>query len=221
MGGVVEDHPARTGCPLRERLGQITQCCVVIVAVVHAGRAMPSPVAPSGITARLGGLRNPRRVRADTPDRMPLQHRIGLRCEPAGMAWLADHRYSGATAQHAEEAGRHPRIECMARRQLQQHPAELAAQPGRLLEEAVQRRTAAAQGGLVRDGFGQLHRKAERGRHARRPAFIGALLVWTIEGGVDLHHRKACGITRQHALAVTGQRRIPAGNGPACASDPD
>jgi len=136
-------------------------------------------------SARLATRRMNLRVGQHTTDLPGLQQGVGRRLEPAGMARLQRNRAGMALAQFAQKIIHGDRIKRQAGRQLHQQAAQLAAQAVGLRQEGIEQRRAVPQPLLVRDGFGQLDRKAEVVRNACGPARIGRALVRAIERGID------------------------------------
>jgi len=125
---VVEDAPGIATIP-HSRLQHASQRLksrVVIRAVIHARRAVPTPVAPWTIFPRLAGVGRTGRIGGHARDVVALPERIEFRAEPACMTRLAGQRNLEELAQQVEKSvGPAPFMD-QAWRQLDEYAAELA-----------------------------------------------------------------------------------------------
>jgi len=140
--------------------------------------------------------------------------------KPAWMTGLDHHLHWDRRMHLLRKSVRERDFERQTWRQLDQHRAQLVAEPGYLVGELPERLVDIDQAARMRDSFRYLDGKPEVGTNACRPAFIGLAPVRAVEAVFYLCRRQPRGIAgkvralaRETILGATGQ-------GPAGGADP-
>ena len=176
---------------------------------------MQAEILEAGISRRDRCARVSRRIGSHPRDTPFTQRAIDGRPEPRRVARFAGHRPGMQPHQPIEERQRRRWCIGEAGRQLQQQATQFHFQFVDLAQEDAQRRFAVVQASLVADGARHLHRKAERCRHAGRPATVGGRPMRAVERGIDLDTIEPLRVSLEVAVALGEAARQRGRNRPA------